>query len=225
MGGRFFPPETLDHRRPQRSNLALFDSMRQYGLGDLALAPQLRGPVIARARELFLTAVRPFEGHAAQATLGFYRTRTARGISSYPGALLGDRAEVFAPGASDAVAVAAIAAKAEAKSGDRLYAAAFDRLNARVGRLPSTSDTPRRAPRLARRWRSEPAIEMHRRLLSQGPLAPYVSAELTTWLEAPVGRELSGDLRLGMEALSLLHSWCDRYRPQLREIDPADLLC
>lgn len=223
-GDRFFGPETLDLSDPRRSMLALFDSMRKYGLAQMALEPRFHAPLVARALALFHTATKSFEGNPSQATLAFYRTRTACGISCYPSNLLGSRTQIFAPGASDAVAMTALSATAQARDGDSLYAAVFDRLNPAVGRLPSTSDTPRRAPSLARRWRSAPALEMHRRNLADGPFARHLSPELRDWLNAPNGRELSPDLRLGMEALSLLHSWWRRYRDRLHEVDPTDLL-
>jgi hypothetical protein len=223
-GGRFFGPETLDHRHPRRATLALFDSMRQYGQAQLALTQRLQAPLVARARELFLAAAEPFEGNPSQSTLAFYRTRTARGVSCYPSGLLGSKAQVFAPGASDAVANAALSATPEAREGDALYPAIFDLLNPEVGRLPSTSDTPRRGIHLPRCWRSDPAIDAHRRRLAEGPLALHIAPELREWLSAPRRGELSPDLRLGMEAVSLLHSWWHRYRDRLREVDPADLL-
>jgi hypothetical protein len=223
-GGRFYGPETLDRRHPRRASLALFDSMRQYGRAHLALAQQFQAPLVARARELFLTATKPFEGNPSQATLAFYRTRTARGVSCYPSSLLGSKAQVLAPAASDAVAIAALSATPEAREGDALYPAIFDLLAPKVGRLPSTSDTPRRGPHLPRCWRSNPALDAHRQRLADGPLAPHLSPELREWLNAPRRGELSPDLRLGMEAVSLLHSWWHRYREHLREVDPADLL-
>ncbi len=223
-GSRFYPQETLGHRRPRRASLSLFGSMRQYGGAHLALVERFRKPLVARAQELFLAAAKPFEGNPSQSTLAFYRTRTARGISCYPSGLLGSRARVFAPGASDAVAMAALSATPEAREHDGLYPAVFDLLNGPVGRLPSTSDTPRRPPRLVRCWRSGSAIDAHRRRLADGPLAPHLSSELREWLSSPRRGELSPDLRLGMEAVSLLHSWWHRYREHLREVDPTDLL-
>lgn len=223
-GSRFYTPETLDHRHPRRASLALFDSMRRYGLAHLAVADRFRRPLIVRAWELFQAAAKPFEGHPSQATLAFYRTRTARGISRYPSGLLGSQARVLTPGASDAVAIAALSATPEARDGDALYPAVFDLVNGPVGRLPSTSDTQRRPPSLPRCWCAEPAIEAHRRRLADGPLAEHLSAELREWLNAPGRGDLPTDLRLGMEAVSLLHSWWHRYRDRLREVDPADLL-
>jgi len=222
-GSRFFLPETLDHR-PRHASLSLFDSMRQYGKAHLALTETFHEPLVARAQEQFLGAAKPYEGNPSQSTLIFYRTRTARGVSCYPSGLLGSQAQVFAPGASDEVAMAVLSAKAEAREHDGLYPAVFDLLNGPVGRLPSTSDTPRQPPDLFRCWCSEQAIDAHRLRLGAGPLAPHLSAELREWLRAPKRGELSPDLRLGMEAVSLLHSWWNRYREHLREVDPADLL-
>jgi asparagine synthetase B (glutamine-hydrolysing) len=209
---------------PQAASLAMFDSMRQFGAAERALAEPLRAPLVDRARELFLAAAAPFEGHPSQATLSFYSTRTMRGVSRYPSGLLGQHAKVLTPGADEAVAGPALSVRLEEKVGDRLYPAVFDRLSRDVGRLPSTKDTPRHAPRLQRRWRSPSALRHHRELLADGPLSSHVSVELAAWLDAPDGVELSGDLRLGMEAVSLLHSWWNRYRDRLRDPNPTDLL-
>ena len=97
-------------------------------------------------------------------------------------------------------------------------------LTKRLDGLPSTGNTPRTPPELPRRWRSRPALEMHRRKLENGPLTPHLNPELLAWLSAPEGSELSPHLRLGMEGVSLFHSWCDRYLDRLREPNPADLL-
>jgi Asparagine synthase len=222
-GSRFYEPETLDLRRPRKATLALFDGLRHYGKADLALAEPLRASLLGRARDLLVEASKPFEGDPSQTVLAFYRTRTARGVSCYASGLLGGRARMFAPGASEAVSRAALSATPEARDGDALYAHVFDRLNPEVGALPSTSDTPRRPPHVPRLWRSEPALAMHRELLADGPLAPHVSPDLWRWLEAPQRGELSPDLRIGMEAISLFHSWHRRYRDLLKSVDVADL--
>lgn len=222
-GSRFFEPETLDLRRPRKATLALFDGLRRYGKAHLALAEPLHAPLLGRARDLFAGAAKPLEGDPSQTVLAFYRTRTARGVSCYASGLLGAQARIVAPGAGEAVARAALSATPEARDGDALYAHVFDRLNPEVAALPSTSDTPRRPPRLPRLWRSEPALAMHRELLGDGPLAPHVSLDLWRWLESPQRGELSPDLRIGMEAISLFHSWCRRYRDVLGPVDAADL--
>jgi len=220
----FYTPETLRGDDPRAASLAMFDSMRQFGAAERALAEPFHAALVGRARELFLAAAKPFEGHPSQATLSLYSTRTVRGISRYPSGLLGRHAQVIAPGADDTIARAALSVRLEEKAGDRLYPAVFDRLNADVGRLPSTKDTPRRSVRLPRRWRSPPALRHYRELLADGPLSPHISADLEAWLDAPDGVELSGDLRLGMEAICLFHSWWGRYGGKLREIDAADVL-
>lgn len=222
-GSRFYEPETLDLGRPRKATLALFDGLRHYGKAHLALAEPLQAPLLGRARDLFVEVAKAFEGDPSQTILAFYRTRTARGVSCYPSGLLGGQARMVAPGAGEAVTRAALSATPEAREGDALYAHVFDRLNPEVGALPSTSDTPRRAPHLPRLWRSEPALAMHRELIADGPLAPHVSNDLRAWLESPKRGELSPDLRLGMEAISLFHSWCRRYRDLLKPIDVGDL--
>jgi hypothetical protein len=69
-----------------------------------------------------------------------------------------------------------------------------------------------------------PAVEAHRHRLAEGPFADHLSIELREWLGAPQRGDLPTDLRLGVEGLSLLHSWWHRYRDRLHEVDPADLI-
>ena len=61
------------------------------------------------------------------------------------------------------------------------------------------------------------------RLIADGPLAAHVSPQLQSWLDAPKRGELSADLRIGMETLSLFHAWWGRYRGRLREVDAEEL--
>jgi hypothetical protein len=198
--------------------------MRKFGAGQNALATPFRDPLLSRARELFLETAKRFEGHPSQAVLTFYETRSVRGISTYPSGLLGRHAQVLTPGADDAVAKATLTVPTSAKHGGGLYRAVLELIDPEVGLLPSTKDTPRRPPRLPRRWRAEPALSHHRELLADGPLAPHVGPELRAWLDAPEGIELPGDLRLGMESIGLFHSWWRRYRDRLREVDAEELL-
>ena len=130
---------------------------------------------------------------------------------------------MLTPAACDRVATAALSATSAVKRDSSMFRAAFDRLAPQVGRLPSTATKARTPPHLVRRWRSDPAVEMHRRSIADGPLALYVSPDLAAWLAAPEQGELSGDLRLGMEAVSLFHAWWRRYRDRLREVDGSDL--
>ena len=112
----------------------------------------------------------------------------------------------------------------DAKRGGRIQGGLFERLAPDLVAMPSTGGTEREAPRLPQRWRSEPAVEAHRRRLEEGPFSPHLAPELKAWLRDPGRGELSPDLRLGMEAVSLFHAWWHRYRDRLREVDPADLL-
>lgn len=223
VGARFHTTEVRDLTNPRASSRALFESLRRYGLAHLALEPSFHDGIVARARAQFLAAARPFEGHPSQPVLALYATRTVRGISAYPSGLLGGRANVLTPGAQDAVATALLSVSSSGKGAGRLQSAVQALVDQRMASLPSTNNTPRSAPHLPRRWRSGPAVEMHRAQLADGPLAPHLSPELQAWLNDPSG-ELSPDLRLGMEAVSLLHSWWNRYRDHLLEVDPADLL-
>ncbi len=219
----FNPPEALYATDGRAAALALLEALRRYGATQMALAPEFREPLLERVRDQFLAAVRPLEGHPSQNVLSVYATRSRRGVGSYAAGLWGDGGQVLAPGAGDEVVCATLSASQREKDDGRLYEAIFARIAPDVGRLPSTTNTARSGPALPRRWRSQPALEMHRELLAEGPLAPHLSAELRAWLERPGGAELPGDLRLGMEGVSLLHSWWRRYRDLLSPTDATAL--
>ncbi len=223
-GRHFYSPETLDNRNGRAANGAMFETLRRYGLAHQALAEGFHGPIQERSREQFLAVTRRFEGHPSQAVLALYTTRSMRGVSTYPTCLLGDGARVLTPGATDPMVSAALSVEPSEKLGAHLYEAIFERLAPASRGLRSTTGATREPPHLPRRWRSSFALEAHRRSLADGPLADHLSPELRGWLAAPDGVELSGDLRLGMEAVSLLHTWWRRYRPYLRDVDARDLL-
>lgn len=223
-GARFHSSEVIDPPTPRAGTRALFDRLRLYGLTHEALEPRFQAPLVERSRAQFEAAARPFEGHPSQPVLSLYATRTVRGISTYPSGLLGAGAEVLAPGIDDRVATAMLSVPSAVKREGSMHAAIQARIEPRLLELPSTGDTPRKPPTVPRRWRSEPALAMHRRRLEDGPLAPHLAPELLSWLREPEPGELSPHLRLGMEAVSLFHSWWDRYRDRLREVDAADLL-
>ncbi len=223
-GARFHSPEVISPTSPRAGTRALFDRLRLYGLTHEALEPRFREPIVERTRGQFEAVVRPFEGHPSQPVLSLYAARTVRGISTYPSGLLGAGARVLAPGIDDRVATALLAVPSAVKREGSMHAAIQAQIEPKLLTLPSTGDTERTPPVLPRRWRSQPAREMHRRRLEDGPLAPYVAPQLMAWLREPQPGELSPHLRLGMEALGLFHSWWSRYRDQLREVNPADLL-
>jgi hypothetical protein len=223
-GRHFYTEETLDTRSGKRAALALFDTLRRYGLAHRVLTPEFHGPVESSAREQFLAATQRFQGHPSQPILSLYGTRSLRGVSLYSTGLLGSRARMLMPGSATDVAAAALEAAPHDKLDGGLYDAVFERLGPAAGLLPSTTGAPRRAPHLPRRWRSGPAREAYKQSLADGPLAPHIAPELWDWLEAPGEAELSVDLRLGMEPVSMLHTWWRRYRDVLREVDPGELL-
>lgn len=222
VGRHFYTTEVLEKQGRESSEM-LFETLRRYGLAHLALEKSFHDPLVARSREQFLAATKRFEGHPSQPFLSFYATRSMRGVSNYSTKLIGDRSLAVTPGASDAFVRAALSAPAAEKADGALYRAVFRIFSPRYADLPSTADTPRREPHLPRRWCSSAALEAHRRSLADGPLAAHLSPEMQAWLEGPGEVEPSPHLRLGMEAVSLLHAWWRRYRDFLRSVDPADL--
>ena len=102
-------------------------------------------------------------------------------------------------------------------SGRARAAGAGDRAPARDHGLGAHAGATRR------RWCSEPAVAAYRELLAEGPLAGQVAPELRAWLETPSRGELDGHLRMGMEAVALLHAWWRRYRDSLGEVDAGEL--
>jgi hypothetical protein len=223
-GRHFYTKETLDTRNGERAARALFDTLRRYGKGHRALSERFHGPIESSAWEQYRATTRRFEGHPSQPILSLHAARSLRGVSTYSTGLHGSGATMLMPGASRGVVAAALEAAPHDKLGGGLYDAVFERLGPPAGMLPSTTGAPRRAAHLPRRWQSEPARAAYRQSLLDGPLAPYVAPDLLGWLEAPGGVELSVDLRLGMEGVSMLHAWWRRYRDILAEVDPADLL-
>jgi hypothetical protein len=222
-GRNFYNRESFDMSTPQAVSRAMFDSLRQYGHAHVALAQSLQEPALSRAREQFLASVKRFEGHPHQIVLDFYVSRSRRGISTYSTKLIGDRSWAITPGALDPFVRAALSIDLEEKRRGELYQGILEILAPRVAALPSTADTPRGRPFLPRRWCSPTAVQAHRRSLLDGPLAPHLSPELQAWIEGPVEAEPNGHLRVGIESVSLFHSWWRRYRDQLGEVDPSEL--
>jgi hypothetical protein len=223
VGRHFYTPETLDLSNPRAASEAMFETLRRYGHAQHALAESFQGPLVARAREQYLGVARRFEGHPCQTYLSMYSTRSLRGVSTYATKLLGDRSWVVMPGAADPFARAALSATAADKLEGALYRAVFELVAPTVAALPSTAEAPRKQPHLQRRWCSAPVLDFHRRLLLDGPLAPHLSPQLRAWIDGPSETVPDGNLRLGIEAISLLHAWWHRYRDWLNEIDPAGL--
>jgi hypothetical protein len=222
-GRHFYSPETLDTGDPAAAMRALFETLRRYGHAHLALAESFQAPLVERAREQFLAAARHFGGHPNQALLAFYSSRSVRGVSTYSTKLLGDRSWVLTPGATDPFARAVLSIPAQAKFDGAVYRAVFEILAPEIAALPSTADVPRQDPHLPQRWCSSTGLELYRRSLRDGPLAPHLSAELRAWIDGPAMIEPNRHLRLGIEGVCLFHAWWRRYRDHLRELDATDL--
>lgn len=97
-GRNFYNRETFDMSTPPATSRAMFDSLRQYGHAHVALEESLHEPVISRARDLYLSSVKRFEGHPHQIVFDFYVSRTQRGVSTNPTKLIGDRSWTITPG-------------------------------------------------------------------------------------------------------------------------------
>lgn len=222
-GRHFYTPETLDVSDPRGATIRLFDTLRRYGHAHLALEERFQEPLVARAREQFVAGGRRFEGHPNQAFLTFYSSRSLRGVSTYATKLLGDCSAVVTPGATDPFARAALSLPGEAKFDGAAYRGVFEIFAPAVADLPSTARAPRKEPHLPRRWCSPEAIDLHRRSLSDGPLAPHLSPQLRAWIDGSDTAEPDHHLRLAIEGVSMLHEWWRTYRDNLREVDPNDL--
>jgi len=224
-GGKgFYRQSEFDANSPPRAQTrVMFDALRQFGHAQIALAEDFQGPLIARAHDLYHPSAQRFAGHPLQVVLAFYVSRSSRGISTYSTKLLGDQSWAIVPGAADPFARASLSTSLDEKADARFYAKLFEILTPEVAGLPSTATTPRKPPHLPQRWCSQPAVEAHSRSLLDGPLAPHLSPQLQAWIADPAETPLDHNLRLGIEGVSLLHSWYRRYRDFLREVDPADL--
>lgn len=222
-GPPFQNEQTLDTSDPPAATLAMFEMLRHWGHAHLALEESLQEPLVSAGREQYLAATKRFEGHPLQNVIAFYATRTRRAVSTYPTKLIGESAWTITPGASDPYVRAVLSTPASSRVEGGLYRAIFELLDPRIAALPVTAEVPRKPPHLPRRWCSATALDAHRRSLREGPLAPHLSPALNTWIEGPTTAEPDPHLRLGIESVSLLHSWWRRYRDRLREVDPLEL--
>jgi asparagine synthase len=179
------------------------------------------------ARRQFMNEAKRFRGHPAELVLTFYATRTVRGISLTPHAVLGTDAATVTPCTDHQVAVACLATRPLEKFHTRIYKALFAKLNPAVGALPSThDDLPAPAITRDRRGLSADAVRGYEKVLTGGPLEPALSAEVRGHLtQGTLGEALADPtLHRGMLGISLFHLWHERYRDRLANDDPLEEL-
>ena len=160
-----------------------------------------------------------FRGHPAEMVLTFYATRTVRGISLTPHAVLGADVATVTPCTDHASPSRCWPPDPLEKFHTRIYRALFAKVNPTVGALPSTHDELP-APAITR----EPARTLRRgrpramrRCSPSGPLEPILSPEVRGHLaEGTLGQALADPtLHRGVLAISLFHLWHERYRDRL----------
>jgi asparagine synthase len=179
------------------------------------------------ARRQFMNEASQFRGHPAEMVLTFYATRTVRGISLTPHAVLGADVTTVTPCTDHRVAVACLATDPLEKFHTRIYQALFAKVNATVMGLPSTHDElPAPAITRYRRELSADAVRGYEKALTSGPLEAVLSAEVREHIsQGTLGLALEDrTLRRGILAISLFHLWHERYRDRLVDCDPLEEL-
>ncbi len=191
------------------------------------LSRELDEDLKSLARRQFMAEASRFRGHPAEAVLTFYATRTVRGISLTPQAVLGTDVATVTPCTDHWVALACLATRPLEKFHTRIYRATFAKLNPTVGGLPSTHDgLPAPAITRARRGLSDAAVRGYEQVLTGGPLERVLSAEVRRHLDdGTLGQALADPvLHRGVLAISLFHLWHERYRDRLAGDDPLEEL-
>jgi hypothetical protein len=191
------------------------------------LSPELDDDLKSLARRQFMSEASRFRGHPAEAVLTFYATRTVRGISLTPHAVLGTDVATVTPCTDHQVALACLATRPVEKFDTRIYRAMFAKLNPAVGELPSTHDElPTPAVTRERRGLSADAVRGYEKALTDGPLDRALSAEVRGHLARGTLGEALADPTLyrGVLAISLLHLWHERYSDRLADGDPLEQL-
>jgi hypothetical protein len=85
---------------------------------------------------------------------------------------------------------------------------------------------PAAAPAERRLRFSDPMLELYEDALRDGPLTPILGRKLARHVAEGTLREgIQGTaLHRATMAVAAFHLWCRRYEPQLRPVDPAELL-
>ena len=159
--------------------------------------------------------------------LTFYATRTVRGISLTPHAVLGADVATVTPCTDHGVAVACLATDPLEKFHTRIYRAMFAKANPAVcGLSVHARRRPTPAVARARRGHSTKAVRGYERVHTGGPLEPMLSPEVAAVLaEGTLGEALADPtIYRGVLAISLFHLWHERYRDRLANDDPLEEL-
>ncbi|HEY7150301.1 MAG TPA: asparagine synthase-related protein [Solirubrobacterales bacterium] len=187
------------------------------------LAPALDEELKALARRQFMAEANRFRGHPAEVVLTFYATRTVRGISLTPNAILGADMATVTPCTDDRVVTALLETRPLEKFHARIYRALFDQVNPTVGDLPSTHERqPAPAITRPRRGLSRSAVRGYERVLVDGPLERILGDEVRERLAQGTLAEGLAEpaFHRGVLAVTLLHLWHERYRDRLAGDDP-----
>jgi hypothetical protein len=221
-GERFISAEAVEAGGSERAARALWRTLKDnstYG-GPGAFAMPFGRAITGAARRQLIADSDRFDGHPARALLTLYRTRTVRGISLAPAALLGSELAVAMPFIDDRAVRACLAITPAEKFGARLYRWLFAEINPAVGGLPSTNEGPSPPRTRTPRRHSPSAAAGYHEHLSDGPLTPYLRAQSRRRLAraARGGRRQIPTRALGPTLFAL---WYERYRDRLGEVDPG----
>jgi asparagine synthetase B (glutamine-hydrolysing) len=226
FAGYLVNEEMLDSRSWGERIRLLWESVSNWRFATELLSDRLAAAFSALAWRHWMEEATPLADHPAHLSLTIYRTRTVRGISLAPVALLGADAGVLTPFTDDRVARAGLGLPMRPKVRHDLYRRLFELVNPTVGALPSTHDPrPKRQAGLGPPQASREAIRHYRRCLRQSPLRSDIDPSL---LEA--GGNLPSLIASTsrnshiLRALVLLSLWQARYSDKLREIDPGEIL-
>jgi asparagine synthetase B (glutamine-hydrolysing) len=196
----------------------MWERMSEPGWETVLSAPLGRA-MRASARRQVQAAVDRWRGHPAQALMTTYCHRTVRGVSLNPTALMGRELSVGMPFIDHELAMSAISVAPAEKLGWRLFRAVFDRVDSKVGALPSTNDDQLPPPpSQLSRPNSPSARPLYAWAAREGPLSEHMHPEMRERLtRKSVGKHF-------VRAVTMFALWHQRYRERLREVDPRAVL-
>ena len=211
--------------RTRRERLALlWDYLSNAGTLSEVLSERASKALTKIALRSWQREARALADSPAQLSLTAYRTRTLRGISLAPAAILGAEATVLTPFTDDRVARAALAIPPDRKLDGALYRDVLGAVYPAVGALPSTNDaaeTPEQPT--GNREIKRGALQGFGDRLESSPLRGEVDPAVMK-----SGKRLRKILDSSksahvIRALALMSMWEERYRDRLAQIEPADI--